>query len=218
MVQNVPVIAIDGPSASGKGSVAAKVAEKLGWHYLDSGALYRLTALAAEKNNIALIDEHALAEIAASLNVRFVADTILMNNENVTEQIRVEAISIAASKIAALPKVREALLFRQRAFRVFPGLVADGRDMGSVVFLDAPLKVFLTASAEIRAERRTKQLSAKGISVNMRAVLTDLQARDARDSARSVAPLKQEKDAKLLETSFIGIEEAVLQVIDWLQK
>jgi 3-phosphoshikimate 1-carboxyvinyltransferase len=210
-----PVIAIDGPSASGKGTVAARVAAALGFAYLDSGALYRLTALAAQRANVAWDDEAGVAAIAAGLDVVFAEDDIRLAGVAVGDAIRSEEISAGASKVAALPAVRAALLFRQRAFNTAPGLVGDGRDMGSVVFPQAPLKVFLTATAEARAERRYKQLIEKGFSANLPDLLADLQQRDARDSQRSVAPLRQEVDARLLETTHLTIEQAVKQVLDW---
>ncbi|MFA5172247.1 MAG: (d)CMP kinase [Sulfuriferula sp.] len=205
----IPVIAIDGPSASGKGTVAALVAQKLGYHYLDSGALYRLTAVAAQLQGVAVDDEARLAQIALDLNVTFVGQQILLDGNDVSDALRSEAAGVGASKIAVLPKVRAALLDRQHAFRRAPGLVADGRDMGSVVFPDAQLKIFLTASAEERAQRRYKQLIEKGISANLADLLNDLRDRDARDSARTVAPLRQEDDAILLDTTEIGIADAV---------
>ncbi len=209
MHNDIPVIAIDGPSASGKGTVAALVAKALGFHYLDSGALYRLTALAALRGGVAWDDEAALSELALNLDVRFADGEIYLQNACVSGEVRTENCGIGASKVAALPAVRTALLARQHAFRQAPGLVADGRDMGSVVFPDAVLKVFLTASAEERAQRRYKQLMEKGISANLINLLDDLRDRDARDSARAVAPLKQEKDAILLDTTQIGINDAV---------
>jgi 3-phosphoshikimate 1-carboxyvinyltransferase len=213
-----PVIAIDGPSASGKGTVAQRVAQTLGYHFLDSGALYRLTALAAMKANASLDDEADVAAVAANLPAEFAGEKILLSGEEVTEAIRTEEVGVGASKIAAFPAVRAALLDRQRAYRRFPGLVADGRDMGSVVFPDAPVKVFLTASAEARAERRYKQLIDKGMPANMRPLLQDivkdLKERDARDAARSVAPLKQCDDADLVDTTALNIEQAVAAVMD----
>ena len=211
----VPVIAIDGPSASGKGTVAQRVADALGWHYLDSGALYRLTALAARKAGVDWQDEPAVAQIAAQLPVRFAGGQTFLGDEAVDDQVRSEEMGIGASTVGALPAVRAALLLRQRAFRQAPGLVADGRDMGSVVFPDATTKVFLTASAAIRAERRYKQLIDKGFSAKLQDILQDLEDRDARDAARPVAPLRQEADARLLETSALTIEQAVAQVLDW---
>jgi 3-phosphoshikimate 1-carboxyvinyltransferase len=210
-----PVIAIDGPSASGKGTVAARVAAALGFAYLDSGALYRVTALAAQRAAVAWDDEAGVAAIAAGLDVVFTGEDIRLAGVLVGDAIRTEDISAGASKVAALPAVRDALLFRQRAFNTAPGLVGDGRDMGSVVFPQAPLKVFLTATAEARAERRHKQLIEKGFSANLPDLLADLQQRDARDSQRSVAPLRQEADARLLETTHLTIEQAVNQVLDW---
>ncbi len=214
----VPVIAIDGPSASGKGTVSQRVADALGWHYLDSGALYRLTALAARKAGVDWKDEAAVARIAAQLPVRFAGGQTFLGEEVVDDQFRTEEMGIGASTVGALPAVREALLLRQRAFRQAPGLVADGRDMGSVVFPDATTKVFLTASAAIRAERRYKQLIDKGFSAKLADILQDLEERDARDAARTVAPLRQEPDARLLETSARTIEQAVAQVLDWSGK
>ena len=213
-----PVIAIDGPSASGKGTVAARVAEALGYAYLDSGALYRLTALAAKQAGVDWADEAGVAGLAAVLDVEFSGGDILLNGALVGDAIRTEEMSAGASKVAVLPAVREALLFRQRAFNTLPGLVGDGRDMGSVIFPNAPLKVFLTASAEARAERRYKQLIEKGFSANLADLLLDLQQRDARDSQRSVAPLRQEADAKLLDTTHLTIEQAVKQVLDWARE
>ena len=210
-----PVIAIDGPSASGKGTVAARVAKALGFAYLDSGALYRLTALAARQAGVAWADEAGVAAIAAGLDVEFFENEIRLDGQPVGDAIRSEEISSGASQVAALPAVREALLFRQRAFNTVPGLVGDGRDMGSVVFPRAALKVFLTASAEARAERRYKQLIEKGFSANLPDLLLDLRQRDARDSQRSVAPLRQEADARLLDTTDLTIEQAVNQVLVW---
>jgi 3-phosphoshikimate 1-carboxyvinyltransferase len=208
-----PVIAIDGPSASGKGTVAERVAATLGYHYLDSGSLYRLTALAGLRAGKALDDEAGLAAIAAELPARFEAGRIWLDADDVTDAIRTEEISVGASKVAALPAVRSALLARQRAYRRFPGLVADGRDMASVVFPGARAKVFLTASAEARAERRYKQLIAKGMSANIHALLQDLRERDARDAQRSVAPLRQSDDATLVDTTEMSIDAAVAAVM-----
>jgi 3-phosphoshikimate 1-carboxyvinyltransferase len=209
-----PVIAIDGPSASGKGTVAQRVAEARGFHFLDSGALYRLTALAALRRGIALDDEAAVAAVAANLPAEFDAERIRLSGDDVTEAIRAEEIGVGASKVAAMPAVRAALLERQRAYRRLPGLVADGRDMGSVVFPEAGVKVFLTASTEARAERRYKQLMGKGMPANMPTLLQDLRERDARDAARSVAPLKQYADAILVDTTRMAIDEAVAVVLD----
>jgi len=211
----VPVIAIDGPSASGKGTVAARVATALGFGFLDSGALYRVTALAARRAGVAWDDEAAVAAIARDLDVVFGEDSIRLAGEDVGEAIRTEEISSGASQVAALPAVRAALLFRQRAFHRAPGLVADGRDMGSVVFPAAPLKVFLTASVEARAERRYKQLIAKGMAATLDPLLQDLRARDERDSQRAVAPLQQGEGARLLDTTHLSIDQAVEEVLTW---
>jgi cytidylate kinase len=210
---NVPVITIDGPSASGKGTVAARVAVALGFHFLDSGALYRLTALSAMTHGVALDDEMRVAELAAALPATFRDSAVWLAEENVTTAIRAEKVGEGASKVAALPAVRTALLGRQRAYRQPPGLVADGRDMGTVVFADAIAKVFLTASAEARAERRYKQLIEKGNSANLPDLVADMQARDARDTARAVAPLKPATDALLLDTTRMDIESAVQAVL-----
>jgi len=210
-----PVIAIDGPSASGKGTVAQKVAATLGFHYLDSGSLYRLVGLVARQAGIALDDESRLAGVAARLDVVFVGENILVDKQDVTEDIRTEASGHAASAVAVHPRVRAALLDRQRAFRQAPGLVADGRDMGSVIFPDAVLKVFLTASVEERAMRRYKQLKQKGIVATLDPLLQDLRERDARDSSRSVAPLRQGSDARLLDTTAMSVADAVERVLDW---
>lgn len=212
------VIAIDGPSASGKGTVAARVAEALGMDYLDSGALYRLTALAAQTQGVAWDDEAALEPIAAQLPVAFVAGSVLLNGEDVSATIRQEAIGMGASQVAKWPAVRAALLERQRAFTGERGLVADGRDMGSVVFPDAKLKVFLTASAEERARRRALQLNIDLNSVAYQAIVDDIKQRDWNDSQRAVAPLKQLPDAHLLDTTELSIENAVKKVLDWYRQ
>lgn len=209
----VPVIAVDGPSASGKGTVAARVAQALGFHYLDSGAIYRVTAYAAQQRGVALDDEDGLARLAAMLDLRFDGVEVWLDGVAVGDAIRTEEVGRAASKIAALPALRAALLALQRGFRKQPGLVTDGRDMGSVVFPDADLKVFLTASAEVRANRRYKQLIEKGFNANLSNLLQDLQERDARDAARTAAPLQQTADALLLETSNMGIDDAVNWVL-----
>ena len=208
-----PVITIDGPSASGKGTVAERVAAALGFHFLDSGALYRLTALSAMQHGVALDDEVGVAELAATLPATFRDGAVWLADENVSDAIRAEAVGEGASKVAALPAVRAALLDRQRAYRQAPGLVADGRDMGTVIFPDAAAKVFLTASAEARAERRYKQLIEKGNSASLPALVADMQARDARDTARAVAPLKPAPDALLLDTTQMDIESAVQAVL-----
>jgi cytidylate kinase len=211
----IPVIAIDGPTASGKGTIAEKVAAELGFHYLDSGALYRLVALAAQKAGLALDSEEDLANLAARLDARFDGGEIWLDGERVTDLIRAEAVGMGASRVAALPAVRLALLQRQRDYRVIPGLVADGRDMGSVVFPEAQLKVFLTASAEARAERRYKQLKQKGIPANISVLLSELRERDSRDASRSVAPLAQTADARLLDSTSLGIQEVAQLILDW---
>lgn len=208
-----PVIAIDGPSASGKGTVANLVAERLGFHFLDSGALYRLVALAAMRGRVALDDKPALAHLATHLAVVFRDGNIILNQEDVTDAIRAEEVSAGASRVAALPEVRRALLTRQRAFRMAPGLVADGRDMGTVVFPDAALKIYLTANAEERARRRYKQLIEKGMDANMATLLQDIRQRDARDSVRAVAPLQKADDAILLDTTALTIAAAVDEVL-----
>ena len=211
----VPVIAIDGPSASGKGTIAARVAAALGWHYLDSGAIYRLAALAARRAGVSWDDEAGVAKIAAELDACFDGVSILLSGEDVGDVIRHEEISAGASRVAALPAVRRALLFRQRLFRRAPGLVADGRDMGSVVFPDARTKIFLTASVEARAQRRYKQLMEKGIAANITLLLLDLRERDLRDSQRSAAPLRQSEEAHLLDTTDLSIGETVARVLAW---
>jgi cytidylate kinase len=213
----IPIIAIDGPSASGKGTVAALVAEKLGFHYLDSGAIYRVAALAALRAGISLDNEAALSRMAEKLDVSFKSGEIWLAGDCVSADARSETTGNAASKIAALPELRQALLDFQRSFLEAPGLVADGRDMGSVVFPDATVKIFLTASAEIRAERRYKQLIEKGIHANLSRILQDLQQRDARDRERSVAPLQKHADARLLDTDALTITDAVNEVVGQYQ-
>lgn len=214
---HIPVIAIDGPSASGKGTVAQIVADRLGYHYLDSGALYRIVALAARRQDIDWRDEHALAVMALKLDIQFEGSRIWLGNgdgrEDISDAVRTEEMSRGASEVAVHPAVRAALLDLQHSFRRAPGLVADGRDMATVVFPDADTKIFLTATAEVRAERRYKQLMSKGNHANLADILQDLQARDARDRQRSVAPLQQSSDAELLETSALSIEQAVESVL-----
>jgi cytidylate kinase len=210
---SIPVIAIDGPSASGKGTVAQLVAQALGFHYLDSGALYRLLALAAGRRGVPFDDEDGLASLAGKLDIRFEGSEVWLDGERVGEAIRTEECGNGASHIAAYPRVRAALLDLQRAFHKAPGLVADGRDMGSVVFPGAMLKIFLTASAEVRADRRYKQLMGKGMHANIKQILHDIRQRDERDSARSVAPLQKGADASLLDTSSMTIVEAVDEVL-----
>lgn len=213
----IPVVAIDGPGGSGKGTVSRIIARNLNWHFLDSGALYRLLALAAEQRGVSLEDEAALAALAPRLAIRFDPApqgdvAVYLDGQDVTDAIRSETAGNAASKVAALPAVRAALLERQRAFREPPGLVADGRDMGTVVFPDAVVKIFLTASAEERAKRRYKQLKEKGMDVNLTDLLKEIEARDARDMSRSVAPLRPAPDAHLVDTTGLTIEEVVEQV------
>lgn len=212
---NRQVIAIDGPSASGKGTIAAQVAQQLGWQYLDSGALYRLSALYAQQNNVSWQDETALCALIADLPVHFDNQKIILNDIDVSHAIRQEKIGIGASQIAALPAVRDALLQRQRDFSADDSLVADGRDMASVVFPDACLKVFLTADAPVRAQRRAKQLGLPENGAEYNAILGDIEARDARDKQRTVAPLKPVADAHILDTSSMSIAEAVAQVLAW---
>jgi cytidylate kinase len=211
----IPVIAIDGPSASGKGTVAELVARALGFHYLDSGALYRLATLAALRSSTSLDDEAALARVTSAMEVSFRDGVALLDGKDVTGELRTEEVSAAASRVAARPAVRAALLDRQRGFRRAPGLVADGRDMGSVVFPDAPLKVFLTAGVEVRAGRRHKQLMGKGMYAKMADVVEELRRRDERDTSRPVAPLKHYPDAIFLDTTGISVDEAVEKVLGW---
>lgn len=216
----IPVITIDGPSASGKGTVSRLIAQRLGWHLLDSGALYRLTGLAARRAGISLADETALQFVAESLVIEFRAGTegtaIFLDGVEVTQEIRTEESSQAASKIAVLPSVRLALLARQRAFRQPPGLVADGRDMGTIVFPEAQLKIFITATAEERAKRRFKQLKELGISGNLADLLTELRERDARDQQRTTSPLVPAKESVLIDTTHKNIEQVVEMIsIRW---
>ena len=217
-INSIPVIAIDGPSASGKGTVAQLVSENLGFQYLDSGSLYRLVALKAIRIGIDLNDEKALENIAQNLDVTFTGRKIQLGIEEVADLIRQEIYGNGASKIAAHSRLREALLDRQRAFRKGPGLVADGRDMCSVVFPDAALKVFLTATAEVRAKRRYKQLMEKGEGVNINTILRDIEERDRRDSIRVVAPLKQSKDSSFIDTTLLDITEVVNKILEQYSK
>jgi cytidylate kinase len=212
-VKDAPVIAIDGPSASGKGTIASRVADDLDFHYLESGALYRLVALEALRRG--LDGEDALVEAAQRLPVNFHNERILLRDQDVTDAIRSEACGVKASEVARVPAVRQALMLRQRAFRQPPGLVADGRDMGTVVFPDAELKVFLTASPEVRAERRYKQLIEKGMNANLRALSRDLQERDARDANRPVAPLVPARDSQVLDSSMLSIDEVAERIVGW---
>lgn len=213
-----PVIAIDGPSASGKGTVAQGVASALGFHYLNSGALYRAVAQAALQAGFDLDHEPKISLIALNLKAKFNGDAVELDGRDVSDAIRTEAVSAAASRVAALPGVRKALFERQRAFRQPPGLVADGRDMGSVVFPDAALKIFLTASPQERAERRYKQLMAKGMSASMAALLQDIRTRDARDRERAAAPLQKSADAVLIDTTGIPAAEAIARVLALYKK
>ena len=213
------IIAVDGPTASGKGTLASRVAQQLGWRYLDSGALYRVLGLAARRQGVELAPAHegALADLARSLPVRFEADRVWLDEQDVSDAIRTEQAGMDASRVSALPAVRTALLARQRDAARLPGLVADGRDMGTVIFPTAPLKVFLTAGVRQRAERRYKQLISKGISVTIDGLCADLQERDARDQSRAAAPLKPAPDALLLDNSALSIEQSVDQVLSWWQ-
>ncbi|KMM81071.1 cytidylate kinase [Pseudomonas deceptionensis] len=219
MMALAPVITIDGPSGSGKGTVAGILAKRLGWNLLDSGALYRLLAFAAGNHGVALDNEALLEKLAAHLDVQFIGATdgkparIILEGDEVTHAIRSEAVAAGASKVAALPAVRDALLQRQRAFQELPGLVADGRDMGTVVFPDAPLKVFLTASAEERARRRYLQLKAKGDDVSLTGLLDEIRARDERDTQRAIAPLKPAADAIQLDSTELSIEQVLEHIM-----
>ncbi|MBH3341941.1 (d)CMP kinase [Pseudomonas mendocina] len=210
---SAPVITVDGPSGSGKGTLCALLAKQLGWNLLDSGALYRLLAFAAGNHGIDLTNEEALKQLAAHLDVQFIDKRIILEGEEVTDAIRNEQVGAGASMVASLPAVREALLQRQRAFQEMPGLVADGRDMGTVVFTDAPLKVFLTASAEERARRRYLQLKAKGDDVNLASLLDEIRARDERDTQRAVAPLKPAAEAIVLDSTELSIEQVLERIL-----
>ena len=208
------VITLDGPSGSGKGTIAGLLAARLGWKLLDSGALYRLLAFAAGNHGIDLTNEEGLKTLAAHLDVQFVDKRIILEGEEVTDAIRNEQVGAGASMVASLPAVREALLQRQRAFREAPGLVADGRDMGTVVFPDAPLKIFLTASAEERARRRYHQLKGKGEDVSLPSLLDEIRARDERDMQRAVAPLKPALDAIQLDSTEMSIDQVLERILD----
>lgn len=213
-----PVIAIDGPGGSGKGTVAGLLAKRLGWNLLDSGALYRLLAFAARNHGVDLTNEESLKVLAAHLDVQFLSNAggvqrIILEGEDVSDVIRTETVGAGASQVAALPAVRDALLQRQRAFQEAPGLVADGRDMGTVVFPDAPLKIFLTATAEERARRRYLQLKGKGMEVEMASLLNEIIERDERDTQRSVAPLKPAKDALILDSTHLSIDEVLERIL-----
>ena len=222
-VSAIPVLTIDGPSGSGKGTIARKVAQELGWHLLDSGALYRLVGLSALQQGIADNAESELADLAASMNVRFDSDDndderIWLGSVDVTRAIRTEESGLMASKVALLPAVRMALVGLQKVFRKAPGLVADGRDMGTRIFPDAALKVFLTATAEVRAKRRHKQLKDKGIDVSLPALARDIEDRDRRDSERSIAPLRPADDARVLDSSKLTIDEVTQMVLVWARE
>ncbi len=213
---DIPVLTIDGPSGSGKGTIAQMIAREFGWHYLDSGAIYRVLAQAAIKHELDLTDEAALTRLAEQLDVRFAFDNaelkVMLEGDDVSLRIRSEEAGNAASKVAAIPSVRSALLQRQRDFRKMPGLVTDGRDMGTVVFPDAPFKVFLTASAEERAQRRYKQLKQKGIESNLSNLIAEISERDRRDSEREVAPLRPAEGALILDSTELGIDAVFEQV------
>jgi len=216
-MEHVPVVTIDGPSGTGKGTISSLIAQKLGWPMLDSGALYRLVALAAQFHSIDSEDIPSLATLAEHLDVQFTPNSeggtdIFLEGEEVSDAIRTEEMGNLASKIAVIPEVRSALMARQQAFRELPGLIADGRDMGTVIFPEAELKIYLTASAEERAKRRHKQLKEKGLSVNLLDLSREISERDARDASRPVAPLKPADDAEIIETSNMGIDEVVQQV------
>ncbi len=220
MLQTAPVVTIDGPSGAGKGTLSALVAKKLGWHFLDSGALYRVLAIAAEHHKIDATDEQGLVPLASGLDVNFISQEngckVILEGEDVSDAIRTETVGAIASQIASLPRVREALLRRQRAFRELPGLVADGRDMGTVVFPNAKAKIFLTASAEERAQRRYDQLKQKGHSVSIARLLDDIKARDERDTTRTVAPLVAAEDALVIDSTSLSIEQVFDSVIKFI--
>jgi cytidylate kinase len=222
MVERAPVIAIDGPGGAGKGAVSQLVARQLGWHLLDSGSLYRITAFAAQQKGIALNDSRAVAAVAAALDVRFAEApdgvAVILDNNDITASIRTEKAGSDASIVAADPAVRQALIARQQAFAQPPGLVADGRDMGSVVFPAAGLKIFLTASVAERARRRYKQLKDKGMDVSLPALSRDMEERDRRDSERLVAPLRAADEARILDSTNLTIQEVVEQIMSWARE
>ncbi|MFC0444927.1 (d)CMP kinase [Pseudidiomarina halophila] len=221
MTESIPVITIDGPGGAGKGTVSRILADQLGWHLLDSGAIYRVLALAALHHDFAPDDEESLVALASNLDVKFEVENekslthIILEGEDVTMSIRTEAVGNMASKIAALPRVREALLRRQRAFRELPGLIADGRDMGTVVFPNAAAKVFLTATAEERADRRHKQLLEKGFTAKIDQLIAEIKERDERDMNRSVAPLKAAEDSLYVDSTDLSIDEVVDQILQF---
>ena len=221
--RHIPMIAVDGPSGSGKGTLCKRLAQSFGWHLLDSGAIYRVLALAALHHEVDLTDEDALVALASHLDVAFEANpenevvNVMLEGEDVSHAIRTEECGAAASKVAAFPKVRDTLLQRQRAFRASPGLIADGRDMGTVVFSDAPVKIFLTASAEERAKRRVAQLQKAGQDASLAQILSDIEARDERDMNRAVAPLRPADDAWVLDTSDINLDEVEARVLAYAE-
>ena len=213
-----PVVTIDGPGGSGKGTLSSLVAEKLGWHLLDSGALYRIVAVSAQSQAIDLADENALVAMVADLQIAFIGDKVDVNGSDLSDIIRTEETGVAASQVAALPGVRDAILALQKSFQRAPGLVADGRDMGTVVFPLSKAKIFLDASAEARADRRYKQLKNKGLSVNLRDLLEQIQERDARDRGRAVAPLKPAADALIIDSTQMTIEEVLEKIMTEVSK
>ena len=222
MTANIPVITIDGPGGAGKGTLCKAMAEALGWHLLDSGAIYRVLALAALHHHVDVESEEALVPLAAHLDVRFISTDgnleVVLEGEDVSSEIRTQEVANAASKVAAFPRVREALLRRQRAFRELPGLIADGRDMGTVVFPDAPVKIFLAASADVRAHRRMRQLQEKGFDVNFERLLSEIKERDDRDRNRAVAPLVPAADALVLDSTELNIEQVIEKALQYARE